>query len=67
MEMKLLRVQHVARRLDLPEASVYAMARENRLPGVVRIGRHIRFDPEAIEEFIKNGGQALPGGWKREA
>ncbi|MBC7075996.1 MAG: helix-turn-helix domain-containing protein [Syntrophomonadaceae bacterium] len=66
-EKKLWRAPHVARLLDIPEARVYALAREGRFPGVVRIGRHVRFDPAAIEEFIKSGGQALPGGWKWEA
>jgi len=67
MDKKLLRVQHVARLLDIPEAGVYTLARERRLPGIVRIGRHVRFDPTRIEEFIRNGGQALPGGWRKEA
>ena len=62
---RLLKVPEVARILDTSEGRVYTMLREGILPGV-RLGRQIRVDREALEEFIRNGGQALPGGWKRE-
>jgi len=62
---RLLKVPEVARILDTSEGRVYTMLREGILPGV-RLGRQIRVDREALEEFIRNGGQALPGGWKRD-
>lgn len=35
-------------------------------PGVVvRIGRRVLFDEDALAEWIKGGGAALPGGWRR--
>jgi hypothetical protein len=34
---------------------------------VVRLGRQIRIDYEALDQFLRNGGRALPGGWRREA
>lgn len=63
---KLLRVDEVAARLDLSEPRVYALARQGILPSV-RLGRQLRFSPEVLEEFIRSGGKALPGGWQREA
>ncbi len=63
---RLLRVPEVARILDTTEGRIYEIARQGILP-TVRLGRQIRIDREALEEFIKNGGQALPGGWRREA
>jgi len=63
---RLLRVPEVARILDTSEQRVYEMARAGILP-TVRLGRQIRIDKEALEQFIQDGGQALPGGWKREA
>ena len=44
---------------------VYRLAREGIIP-CVRLGRQLRFSPKKVEEFIENGGQALPGGWRKE-
>lgn len=52
----LITVRTTAGRLGVPEKRVYELARENRLPGVVRLGRQIRFDPAKLEEFISSGG-----------
>ena len=66
MSMKLLRIPSVAQILDVTEDRVYSLARDGVLPHV-RLGRQIRVDSDALEEFIKNGGKSLPGGWRREA
>lgn len=66
MGKKLLRIPTVAQILDVSEDRVYSLAREGVLPHV-RLGRQIRVDSDALEEFINNGGKALPGGWRREA
>lgn len=63
---RLLRVPEVARILDTSEGRIYEMARQGILP-TVRLGRQIRVDRKALDTFIEGGGQALPGGWKREA
>lgn len=63
---KLLETAAVAELLNLPVSTVYEHARRGLLP-CVRIGRHVRFRPEAIEAFVTDGGQALEGGWRREA
>ncbi|MBE0660684.1 MAG: DNA-binding protein [Bryobacteraceae bacterium] len=41
------------------------MVREKHLPSV-RIGRRVFIDVDELEAFAKNGGKALPGGWRRE-
>ena len=48
------------------EQSVYSAVRE--VPGFpsVRIGRRVFIDMERWQEFKRNGGAALPGGWRRE-
>lgn len=66
MNKKLLRLPEVARLLDLKEDRVYALAREGIIP-VVRIGRQLRVDPDALDEWIHNGGQGFAGGWRKEA
>lgn len=63
--MRLLRAQEVATILDTTSARVYALIRGGLLP-VVRLGRQIRISERALEEWIAHGGQALPGGWRRE-
>lgn len=62
----LLRVEEVAKRLNISVARCYELARQNVLPAV-RLGRQVRFDPDALDEFIRSGGQALEGGWRRTA
>lgn len=64
---KLLTVDAVAQRLDVPRSTVYEAARQNRIGGVVRLGRIVRFEPERFEAWLASGGQALPGGWRQEA
>jgi predicted DNA-binding transcriptional regulator AlpA len=55
---KLLRLSSAAR--------VYELARRGLLPGVVRLGRQVRFDRRKVLEFVDRGGRSLPGGWRRE-
>jgi hypothetical protein len=47
------------------QAAIYKLAKADVVPAV-RVGRRIRFDLEAIREFIAKGGKALPGGWRME-
>lgn len=63
---KLLTASKVAEQLDESVEWVYRAAREGIIPSV-RLGRKVKFSEEAINEFIRNGGKALPGGWRREA
>lgn len=63
---ELLRAPQVAERLNVPVPWVYDAARQNRIAGVVRLGRLVRFDAEKLEAWIAAGGQSLPGGWRQE-
>ncbi|MBS3976617.1 MAG: helix-turn-helix domain-containing protein [Syntrophomonadaceae bacterium] len=62
---KLMRIDDVADVLDITESRAYDLARQGILPSV-RLGRQIRVDRDALENWIARGGQALPGGWRRE-
>ena len=66
MQKKLLPIPEVAQVLDVPAPRVYDLVRQGILPGVVRLGRQIKVDQDQLWEFIERGGQALPGGWKKE-
>lgn len=50
-EKQLLRLKDVAALLSLHPESVRRLAGKGAIP-VIRIGRSIRFRPEAIEKFI---------------
>jgi excisionase family DNA binding protein len=60
-------VEKAARRCGVPTSTFYEKARRNEIAGVVRIGRRIMVDPDELNAWIKAGGQALPGGWRRES
>ena len=59
---QLLRADAVADLLDIPTPRVVRLAREKLIPSV-RVGRQWRFDPEALEDWIRAGGA---GGWRRQ-
>lgn len=65
-QRKLAQPKAVADRLGVPVSTLYEMARQNRVAGVVRVGRLVRFDMDKLEAWIDSGGQALPGGWRQE-
>ncbi len=58
--MKLLTAKQVADALQVTPARVYEMSRENLLP-TVRLGRQVRYDEDALREWIKSGGSVLDG------
>jgi excisionase family DNA binding protein len=61
-------ISYAAQRLNKSVQQIYAMVREGILPSgvVVKLGRSIRIDPDALEEFIKSGGKPLQGGWRKD-
>jgi excisionase family DNA binding protein len=61
-------IEYACHRLNEKPQRVYNLIREHTFPAgvVVRLGRRIRINPEKLEEFIASGGQALPGGWRKE-
>lgn len=56
---KLMSAAEVAQVLGVKLHRVYELARIGTIPAV-RLGRQVRFDPRAIEDWIRSGGQALP-------
>ena len=56
---------YAARRLNISEQRAYQLARQNLIP-VIRLGRQLRVDPDELENFIRSGGQSLPGGWRKQ-
>jgi len=52
----------------IPARRWLAMARNGDIPAgvAIRLGRQVRFDMDALERWLKSGGAALPGGWRRE-
>src|SRR5262245_7602487 len=61
---QLLTVPQVAAHLAVSVPRVYELCRLGLVPGVVRLGRQIRLDARAVDEWIACGGRALPGGWR---
>ena len=55
----LLRADQVAALLQVSRWRVYDLARQGVLPSV-RIGRAVRFDPDALAVFISRGGAEVP-------
>lgn len=53
----LLTADDLAARWAVPKAHVYRLAREGRLP-TVRLGRYMRWRPEAVDAFERDGGAA---------
>lgn len=52
-----LKVPDVAVMMDVPNSTVYELARQKRIGGIVRFGRHIRFDRSALERWLEAGGE----------
>ena len=51
-------INDVLKVLPLPRSSLYDLARYDRIPGVVRVGRRIFFDLDVLDEWIANAGGA---------
>ena len=56
--MKLLRINEVAKVLNVSRDRAYALARAGILP-VVFMGCQVRVDEEKLKEWIQNGGQQI--------
>ena len=53
-------VETLAKRLGVSERFVRANVAAGRMPGVVKIGRTLRFEPAAIEKRVLSGSVLLP-------
>lgn len=59
MSKRLLRVPEISERLRITDQRTWELIRRLMLPAV-RIGRQVRVDEDALEEWIRQGGCALP-------
>jgi excisionase family DNA binding protein len=55
---RLLKIDHVAKKLNILVSTAYEYTQQNRIGGVVRIGRHIRFDEAKFEAWLEAGGES---------
>lgn len=62
----LLSVEQAAERLGISVHHAYVMCREQRMPGVVRVGRAVKVDSQKLESWIDVGGEPLSGGWRHD-
>ncbi len=65
---KLLTAQEVAEIMGKPVHAIWRGAREGAFPFTVKISTSsYRFDPDALEDFIRTGGQRMPSIHRQEA
>jgi len=50
---QLISSRQVALALLLPVRSVYQLARLGQIPGVIRLGRRVRFDADVVERWLR--------------
>ncbi|WP_221828602.1 helix-turn-helix domain-containing protein [Neobacillus niacini] len=56
--MKLLKMDDVARILDVTNDRAYALIRAGIIPAVY-LGRQVRVEEEQLKEWIKKGGKSI--------
>ncbi|WP_193751412.1 helix-turn-helix transcriptional regulator [Bacillus coahuilensis] len=56
MEKEFLTVRSLSKLLDMSEQTTYRLARENVIPGRVKIGKSVRFNKAIVVEWLQNGG-----------
>ena len=65
MNRRLLSVEEVSQLLGVGTGRCYELVRENLIPSV-KLGRQVRIDAMQLDKWINDGGQALPGGWRKK-
>lgn len=55
-----LTISEVCEKLRLAERTVYEIVRNGRLPGATKVGGSWRINREALEAWLKAGGEAVP-------
>ena len=65
MEKRLLNVSELSVYLSLPKDSIYTMVSLRKLPGVVHLGRALRFEKAEIDRWVSEraakGASSRPG------
>jgi len=59
-------IPEVAELLRISNQRAYELARTGLFPAT-KLGRQVRVEESKLKEWINNGGQSLPGGWRNEA
>jgi excisionase family DNA binding protein len=54
----LLKPEQVAARWGVPVSHVWRLAREGKVPHV-KLGRYVRFHPDALDEWERSGGRGV--------
>jgi len=49
-------VPYLAALTDSKESTIYSQARKRRIPGVVKVGRLVRFDADKVQAWLDAGG-----------
>jgi excisionase family DNA binding protein len=65
---ELIDVSEAASAVGSSTSHFYDLIRQGviRAPVVVRLGRRIKISSPALRNWLMDGGEALPGGWRRE-
>lgn len=50
---ELITIDDLSRRLKVPKSSLYQFARNGKIPGAFKIGKHWRFRADLIEQWIE--------------
>jgi len=62
MGKKLLTVEDLSDYLSLPRSSIYTMVSRGKLPGVVHLGRALRFELATIDAWVSaQRAESSPG------
>lgn len=61
MPEKLLRMSEVAALIDTSLPRAYELVRQGVIPGVVRLGRQIRVNPDVLARWMNQDGGATAG------
>lgn len=66
-ERLLIRVAAAARLLSISRSTAYSLARDGRLPGLVRLGGSLRVSRTGLEDWIERAQHAAAAGRDDEA
>ena len=56
MSEKLMTPQAIAEITGFHARTVSEMGKRGEIPGAVLIGKHVRFNPRSVREFLERGG-----------
>ena len=57
---EILSVEELSARLKVPSSTIEQLARNGKIPGAFRLGKHWRFDLDILRAVLPNQGEAAP-------